>query len=77
MLVATVSFETAPANTEATLNALRERVREAGGNLVADLRCSGEGIYLLPHKGNASGGVSMTAATIRPTPASRLVTCAA
>lgn len=65
MLVATVSFETSPAATEETLNALRARVREAGGNLVANLRCTGEGIFLQPDRNNASSPVQLSAASVR------------
>lgn len=65
MLVATVSFETSPAATEETLNALRARVREAGGNLVANLRCTGGGIFLQPDRNNASSPVQLSAASVR------------
>ena len=65
LLVATVSFETSPANAEATLNDLRDRAREAGGNLVANLRCTGEGIYLLPGKDNVGANLQVEAATVR------------
>jgi hypothetical protein len=65
MLVATVSFETSPAHAEATLNDLRDRAREAGGNLVAHLRCTGEGIFLLPGKGNVGANIRVRAATVR------------
>lgn len=44
--VGTVSFETQASVVEDLLNALRERVRLAGGNLVARLRCGGIGTYV-------------------------------
>ncbi len=65
LLVATVSFETKPAAAEETLNALRARALAAGGNLVANLRCTGEGSVLLTKRGQRSYDADVTVATVR------------
>jgi len=67
LLVATVSFETKPAAAEETLNALRARALAAGGNLVANLRCTGEGSVLRTKRGRGRGSydADVTVATVR------------